>query len=96
MNSPTELTHSNALRGFTDGVVERVTESETAPWTVFGPKWAQESEGAEPPPEDLSDPVWARGEGWMERGEAPIEETGNDEPIALYAPDSMDEVDPIE
>jgi len=89
-------TSSNGLEEFAKGVAERVTAAGSVPWVVFGPKWAQESKGAEPPPEDLSDPVWARGEGWMEKSEAPIEETGDGEPLALYAPDSMDEVSPTE
>jgi rhamnogalacturonyl hydrolase YesR len=42
-------------------------DPETGPWVVFGPKWAQDVEDADPPPEYLSDPVWARGEGWMEK-----------------------------
>jgi hypothetical protein len=89
MNSPT---NPGALQGFTDGVAERVTESETPTIVVFGPRWAQEGEGADPPPEDLSEPVWGRGVGWMEKGSAPIQR-GDGGPLAMYAPDSMDELD---
>lgn len=94
MNAP-DSANTGALQGFTDGVAERVTESETPPIVVFGPRWAQDSEGAAPPPDDLSNPVWARGEGWMEKGSAPIHNTGGG-PLAMYAPDSMDELDTSE
>jgi hypothetical protein len=88
----TDPVNSDALNGFTDGVAERVTESETAPFVVFGPRWAQEGEGAGPPPEGLSDPVWASDRGWMEKDSAPIQR-GDGGPLAMYAPDSMDELD---
>ncbi len=91
-----QLASPGALNGFADEVAERVTESETGPFVIFGPKWAQDSEGADPPPDELSDPVWGRGVGWMEKEDAPIETgpnpTGN-EPMSMYAPDSMDELD---
>jgi hypothetical protein len=80
------------LNGFADEVAERVTESETGPFVIFGPKWAQDGEGADPPPDELSDPVWGRGVGWMEKEDAPIHNTGGG-PLAMYAPDSMDELD---
>jgi hypothetical protein len=90
------LASPGALNGFADEVAERVTASETPPVVIFGPEWAQDSEGADPPPDGLSDPVWGRGVGWMEKEDAPIETgskpTGND-PLAMYAPDSMEELD---
>ncbi|MCS4185206.1 hypothetical protein [Salinibacter ruber] len=89
MNSPT---NPDVLNSFTDGVAERVTESETGPFVIFGPKWAQEGEGADPPPDELSDPVWGRGVGWMEKEDAPIHNTGGG-PLAMYAPDSTGELD---
>ena len=66
-----QLASPGALNGFADEVAERVTESETGPFVIFGPKWAQDGEGAEPPPDELSDPVWGRGVGWMEKEDAP-------------------------
>ncbi|MCS4198187.1 hypothetical protein [Salinibacter ruber] len=91
-----QLASPGALNGFADEVAERVTESGTGPFVIFGPKWAQDGEGAEPPPDELSDPAWGRGVGWMEKEDAPIETgpnpTGN-EPMSMYAPDSVDELD---
>jgi len=87
-----QLASPGALNGFADEVAERVTESETGPFVIFGPKWAQDGEGADPPPDDLSDPVWARDEGWMEKSSAPIQKSDGG-PLAMYAPDSMDELD---
>jgi len=88
----TDPANPGPLNGFADEVARRVTGGNTVPLIVFGPKWAQESEGAEPPPDDLSKPVWAREEGWMEKDDAPIREDGSG-PIAMYAPDDMDELD---
>jgi hypothetical protein len=82
----------DVLNTFTDGVAERVTASETPPTVIFGPKWAQDSEGAEPPPDDLSDPVWGRGVRWMEKEDASIHNTDGG-PLAMYAPDSTGELD---
>jgi len=87
-----QLASPGALNGFADEVAERVTESETPPIVVFGPRWAQDGEGADPPPDDLSDPVWAPDRGWMEKEDAPSHNTGGG-PLAMYAPDSMDELD---
>jgi hypothetical protein len=89
MNSPS---NSDVLDSFTDSVAERVTSDDPAPFLIFSPRWAQEGEGADPPSEDLSEPVWGRGVGWMEKGSAPIPR-GDGGPLAMYAPDSMDELD---
>jgi hypothetical protein len=35
-----QLASPGALNGFADEVAERVTESETGPFVIFGPKWA--------------------------------------------------------
>ena len=72
-----------ALQGFTDGVAERVT-GDLDPFLVFGPRWAQEGEGAGPPPESLSDPVWSRETGWTEKSAATEKFDG--EPLTLNAP----------
>ena len=72
-----------ALQGFTDGVAERVT-GDLDPFLIFGPRWAQEGEGAGPPPESLSDPVWSRETGWTEKSAATEKFDG--EPLILNAP----------
>ncbi len=72
-----------ALQGFTDGVAERVTEG-LDPFLIFGPRWAQEGEGAGPPPEGLSNPVWSRETGWTEKSAATEKFDG--EPLTLNAP----------
>jgi len=64
------------------GIEEKVTDTEQTTLVFYGPKWAQ-AEGADPPPEDLSEPVWAPDAGWMEEADA-----GGI--LALYAPDSID------
>lgn len=91
----TDPINSGALNGFADGVAERVTGSETAPWVVFGPRWAQEGRGADPPPDGLSEPVWAPETGWMEKADAPIHKSDGGT-LAMYAPDSIGEVAPGE
>ncbi len=80
------------LNSFLDGVEHALQDEEETPWIVYGPRWAQEGQGAEEPPEDLENPVWAPSTGWMEKGEAPIGEAGSGETLAMYAPDSMDEL----
>jgi len=78
------------LNHFLDGVEEQLSDEEETPWLVYGPKWAQD-EGADSPPEDMEEPVWAPSAGWMEKGEAPLKSTsGPSEPVALYAPDDLD------
>jgi hypothetical protein len=89
---PTDPKASDPLSDFADGVAKRVTGSDSPPWVVYGPRWAQEAQGAESPPEGFDNPVWARDGGWMEKEDAPIHE-GDGEPLALYAPDSMEELD---
>ena len=84
--------NTDALSDFVGGVEEQLSDDEETPWLVYGPKWAQD-EGAAPPPEDIDDPVWAPSTGWMEKSEAPIHKDGSGKPLAMYAPDSMDEVD---
>ena len=75
-----------------DKIAAQTTQEENEhPWVVYGPEWAQGVQDASPPPDDLSDPVWARGEGWMEKADAPIHKDEGGA-LALYAPDSMDEV----
>jgi hypothetical protein len=87
----TQLTSPGALNGFADEVAERVTASETGPFVIFGPRWAQDNEGADPPPDELSAPVWAPDRGWMEKGSAPIHKSDGGV-LAMYAPDGMDEL----
>ena len=71
------------------GIEERLgSEGETV-WMVFGPKWAQQDEGADLPPDGLDSPVWAPETGWMEKADAPVGDDV-DGPLALYAPDSID------
>ena len=83
--------NSDALQGFMDGVEDQLSGEEEAPWIVYGPRWAQDK-GAGSPPKNIEEPVWAPSAGWMEKGEAPIRgET--DGPLALYAPDSNEELD---
>jgi len=78
------------LNHFLDGVEGQLSDEEEPPWLVYGPKWAQD-EGADSPPEDMEEPVWAPSAGWMEKGEAPLKSTsGPSEPVALYAPDDLD------
>ena len=78
------------LNHFLDGVEEQLSDEEETPWLVYGPKWAQD-EGADPPPEEMDDPVWAPSTGWMAKEEAPLKSTsGPNEPLALYAPDELD------
>ena len=79
-----QLASPGALNGFADEVAERVTESETPPIVVFGPRWAQEGEGAGAPPESLFDPVWSRETGWTEKSAATEKFDG--EPLVLNAP----------
>lgn len=83
----------NSLDSFLDGVEQALQDEEETPWIVYGPRWAQEGQGAPEPPEDLENPVWAPSAGWMEKGDAPIEEDSSGETLAMYAPDSMDELD---
>ena len=64
------------------GIEAKVSDTEQTTLIFYGPTWAQ-AEGADPPPEDLSEPVWAPGAGWVEKGAA-----GGI--LTLYAPDSID------
>ncbi|MCS4198188.1 hypothetical protein [Salinibacter ruber] len=80
MNS---TTNPDALQGFTDGVAKRVT-GDLDPFLIFGPRWVQEGEGAGPPPESLSDPVWSQETGWTEKSAATEKFDG--EPLILNAP----------
>jgi hypothetical protein len=73
-----------ALQGFTNGVAERVTGDDPTPFLIFGPRWAQEGEGAAPPPGDLSDPVWSQETGWTEKSAAVQAFDGD--PLVLNAP----------
>lgn len=74
----------DALQGFTDGVAKRVTDDAPDPFLIFGPRLAQEGEGAGPPPEAFSDPVWSRETGWTEKSAATEKFDG--EPLILNAP----------
>jgi len=92
MDTPTDGPDSPVSPGayseLVGGIEERVAETEETVLMVFGPRWAQ-AEGADPPPEGLSEPVWAPEIGWMEKAEAPVGDDV-DGPLALYAPDSID------
>jgi hypothetical protein len=83
MNAP-DPANTGALDSFTDGVAERVTGDDPGPFLIFGPRWAQEGEGAGPPPEGLSNPVWSREAGWAEKEEATRKFDGD--PLVLNAP----------
>lgn len=80
----------NPLGQFLDGVKQELEPEDETPWLVYGPRWAQDK-GADPPPEDIKDPVWAPSAGWIEKGKAPINASDPNERLALYAPDSMEE-----
>ena len=92
MNDPTGTSDSpvspGAYSDLVSGIEEKVSDSENTPWMYFGPTWAQ-CEGADPPPDGLSEPVWAPDAGWVEKAGAPVGDDV-DEPLVLYAPDSID------
>lgn len=90
MNSTTE-----PLDTFLDGVEQELQNEETPPTVVYGPEWAQDK-GAEEPPGEMENPVWAPSTGWMEKDSAPIHEDRPGEPLSMYAPDSMGETAPSE
>lgn len=77
-----------ALNELVGGIEEHMAESEETVWLVYGPTWAQDK-GADPPPDGLSEPVWAPEIGWMEKTDAPVGDDV-DGPLALYAPDNID------
>ena len=90
MDTPSDSPVSpDALKELVAGIEERLGPEEETVWMVFGPKWAQQDKGADPPPDGLDSPVWAPETGWMEKADAPVGDDV-DGPLALYAPDSID------
>ena len=87
-DGPDSPVNPGAYSDLVGGIEEHMGTAEETVWLVYGPRWAQH-EGADPPPDGLSEPVWAPETGWMEKAEAPVGDDV-DGPLALYAPDSID------
>lgn len=72
------------MEDFLDGVESRVTKQKNLPWVAYGPQWAMDK-GAEDPPDDIEDPVWASSTGWMEKNEMEPQD-GNPGLLLWYEP----------
>lgn len=66
MNSePTNPTKYEVIKGFVDGVAERLTGSPPSLHTFFSRPLARD-QGAPSPPSQLDNPVWCESIGWAE------------------------------
>ena len=70
-----------------DRIEQATGTGDGMPMIMFGPTWAQ-SDGADPPPDDLEDPVWSKRTGWIEKAEM----TPNGV-VCLYAPEGANAED---
>jgi hypothetical protein len=68
---PDSLVSPDALNNLVAGIEERVSDAETHSRLYFGPPLAQ-GQGADPPPSDLSEPIWREATGWEERKNADV------------------------
>lgn len=79
---------SATIEDFLDDLSDRVTKESGPPWIAYGPRFAKDKGAETPPPENISEPVWAPSTGWTERAE--IEpKAGRPGPfLLLYGPDT--------
>ena len=67
-----------------DRIEQATGAGDGMPLVMVGPVWAQK-DGADPPPDELDDPIWSEQTGWIES------DPGAGYVVALYAPDGVDE-----